>query len=215
MKLNSLLFSTFMLTAFIMVAQDWSTDVYKYGTLYPGYVIDKDGNKMEGFIRYNNRYSLQNTVIFFGDKNDKKSKIKYKSQELTEYKVADKLYHAIHYSDGLLNKQLRGNLVVNEGCIMEYVWYDRDDNYASMSKTEEETDKEFMNRKFPPTTLFLKDGENDVKTIAKFALKFTYKMSAWIGDNLDLAGKVAAQEKGYEALNMLQIIEEYNDDCEK
>ncbi|MDG1332843.1 MAG: hypothetical protein P8P74_10955 [Crocinitomicaceae bacterium] len=215
MKLKTLLFSAFMLTTFFMLAQDWSTDVYKYGELYPGYIVDTDGNKTEGFIKYQNRYSLQNNILFYTDKNDKKTKTKYKSQDLAEYKVADKLYHCIHYSGGALKKPIRGNLVVNEDCITEYVWYDRDENYSTMRKQSGETQEEFLNRLYPPTTLFLKDGEEEVRTIASFALKFSKKMSEWIGDNLDLAGKVAAKEKGYKVLNLLQIIDEYNESCEK
>ena len=215
MKLKSLLFSAFMLTAFIMVAQDWSTDVYKYGTLYPGYVIDEDGKKTEGFIKYQNRYSLQNDLLFYTDKDNKKSKVKYKTQDLTEYMVADKLYHVIHYSGGLLKKPLRGNLVVNDGCITEYVWYDRADDHLQMRKTGGETDNEFLDRKYPPSQLFLKDGEEEVKKPAKFLLKFSEKMAEWIADDLDLAGKVAAKEKGYKMLNLLQIIDEYNENCEK
>ncbi len=217
MKLKTLVFSAFMLTTFIMMAQtpDWSTDVYKYGTLYPGYIIDADGKKTEGFIKYRNRYSLQNNILFYTDKNDKKSKTKYKGEDLTEYKVADKLYHVIHYSGGLLKKPLRGNLVVKEGCITEYIWYDREDNYSSMRKKSGETDEEFMNRVYPPTQVFLKDGEDEVRKPAQFLVKFSEKMSEWVGDNLDLAGKVAAKEKGYKMLNILQIIEEYNHNCEK
>lgn len=217
MKLKNLLFSAFMLTTFFMMAQtpDWSSDVYKYGEIYPGYIVDSKGNKTEGFIKYQNRYSLQNNILFYTDKDDRKSKKKYKAEDLKEYKVADKLYHVIHYSGGLLKKPLRGNLVVNEDCISEYVWYDRDENYSTMRKQSGETQEEFLNRLYPPTTLFLKDGEEEVRTIASFALKFSKKMSEWIGDNLDLAGKVAAKEKGYKVLNLLQIIDEYNESCEK
>jgi hypothetical protein len=204
-----------MLTTFFMMAQDWSSDVYKYGEIYPGYIVDSKGNKTEGFIKYQNRYSLQNNILFYTDKNDRKSKKKYKAEDLKEYKVADKLYHVIHYSGGLLKKPLRGNLVVNEACITEYVWYDRNDDYATMRKSSGETQEEFLNRLYPPTTLFLKDGEEDPRTIASFALKFSKKMAEWIGDNLDLAGKVAAKEKGYKVLNLLQIIDEYNESCEK
>ncbi|MFK7784896.1 MAG: hypothetical protein AB8B56_07265 [Crocinitomicaceae bacterium] len=215
MKLKSLLFSAFMLTTFFMMAQDWSTDVYRYGELYPGYIVDGTGKKTEGFIKYQNRYSLQNNIIFYTDKNNKKTKEKYKSQDLMEYKVADKLYHCIHYSGGLLKKPVRGNLVVEEGCIMEYVWYERNENYSTMRKQAGETQEEFLNRLYPPTTLFLKDGDSEVKTIAGMALKFSKKASEWLSDNSDISGKIVAKEKGYKALNILQIIDEYNESCEK
>lgn len=215
MKLKSIVFSAFMLTTFFMMAQDWSSDVYKYGELYPGYIVDANGTKTEGFIRYDDRYSMQNDILFYTDKNDKKSKVKYKTDDLTSYKVADKLYECIHYSGGLLKKPIRGNLVVTEGCITEYRWYDRDENWATMRKTTGETDEAFLDRKYPPTTVFVKDGDEDAQTIAKMGLGFAKDMSEWISDQPELAEKVANKEKGYGALNMFAVIEEYNKNCTK
>ena len=215
MKLKTLLSSAFLLTTFFMMAQDWSSDVYKYGELYPGYIVDASGNKTEGFIKYDNRYSMQNDVLFYTDKNDKKSKVKYATEDLKEYMVADKLYHCIHYSGGLLAKPIRANLVVKEDCITEYVWYDRAESYMTLTRGAGESEEDFYARMYPPTTVFVKNGDEEAKTIAGFALKFADKMSEWISDNTDLAGKVSAKEKGYGALNMLNIIEEYNKNCEK
>ncbi len=215
MKLKSLMFSAFMLTTFFMMAQDWSTDVYKYGELYPGYIIDAGGTKTEGFIKYDDRYSMQKDILFYTDKADKKSKTKYKTDDLTEFKVADKLYHCIHYSGGLFSKPINANLVVKVDCITEYVWYDRAEDYMTMRKTASETNEEFYARMYPPTTLFLKAGEEDVKTISGFALKFTEKMSEWIADNAELAEKISSKEKGYGMLHLLDIIEQYNESCEK
>lgn len=214
MKLKSLLFSAFMLAAFIMMAQDWGTDVYKYGTLYPGYVIDADGNKTEGFIKYRDRVSLQTNILFYTDKNNKKSKVKYKAQDLSEYKVADKVYHVIHYSGGLLSKPVRGNLLVVDGCIKQYVWYNKADDISTLRKSSSETQAEFEERQYPSTTLFVKDGDEKPQTIAKMGLGFAKDMPEWIGDQPELAEKVASKEKGYKALNMLTVIEEYNENCE-
>lgn len=215
MKLKSILFSAFMLSSFIMLAQDWSSDVYKMGELYPGYIIDASGKKTEGFIKYDNRYDMQNDVLFYTDKDDKKSKVKYATADLKEYMVADKLYHCIHYSGGLLAKPIRANLVVKEGCITEYVWYDRNEAYMTMTRGAGESEEDFYARMYPPTSVYLKDGDEEAKTIAGFALKFADKMSEWISDNAALSEKVASKEKGYGALNMLNIIDEYNANCTK
>lgn len=196
-------------------AQDWSTDVYRYGEEYPGYIITASGEKIEGFITYRDRYSMQNNIDFYTDKTNKKSKTKYKTEDLKEYLVADKLYHCIHYSGGLLKKPIRGNLVVEEGCIMEYVWYDRADNYMTMQKGSGETEEEFMARMYPPKTVYLKKGEEEPKTTDYFAIKFADKMSEWISDNKELSQKVANKEKGYGMLRMLEIIDEYNANCTK
>ena len=82
MKLKNLLFSAFMLTTFFMMAQtDWSSDTYKYRELYPGYIV-KDGEKIEGYIQYTNRKALQETVVFYTDKDDRKSKTKVQVKRL-------------------------------------------------------------------------------------------------------------------------------------
>ena len=213
--MKTLLLIGMIFTGTSLFAQDWSTDVYKYGEEYPGYIIDADGNKTEGFITYQDRYTMQNKIIFWKEKGNKKSKEKLDTKDLKEYKVADKLYHVIHYSGGLLSKPLRGNLVVKEGCITEYMWYNRDDNYLTMQKQAGESDDDYLNRKYPPTAVFLKKGDEEPKTLDNFALKFSKKMSDWIADNHDLAGKVASKEKGYGMLKFYDIIEEYNAACEE
>lgn len=197
-----------------MNAQDWSSDVYKYGEDYPGYVIDEDGKKIEGFIRYQNRYKMQNEVLFFAEKGNKKSKTKYKTADLKEYMVADKMYHCIHYSGGLLKKPVRANLVVKDGCITQYVWYDRAENYALMQRGANETEEEFMNRMYPSKMVFLKDGD-EPRSVDYFGLKFAKKMSEYVADNEELAAKVTAKEKGYRMLAILEIIDEYNANCTK
>ncbi|MBZ0207643.1 MAG: hypothetical protein K8H89_15085 [Flavobacteriales bacterium] len=194
-------------------AQDWSSDVYRSGELYPGYVIDASGTKIEGYIKYQNRYTMQNEVQFYTDKDDKKSKEKYKTSDLTEYKVADKLYHCIHYSGGLMSKPVRANLVVTEGCITEYVWYNRADNYAIMQKGASETEEEFMARMYPSVMVFKKKGDDEVRSLDQFAMKFASKMSEYVSDNAELSKKVADKEKGYGMLNIQPIIAEYNAAC--
>ncbi len=214
MKLKSILFSAFMLSSFIMLAQDWSSDVYKMGELYPGYIIDTEGKKTEGYIKYDTRYDMQNDILFYTDKDDKKSKLKYDTEDLTEYMVADKLYHCIHFSGGLLEKPIHGNLVVKADCITEYVWYDRETNYMSMVRLAGESDEDFYKRMYPPRTVYKKKGDDEVKTVESFALKFTEKMSNWISDDAALSEKVSSKEKGYGMLNILKIIDEYNANCE-
>lgn len=200
-----------MLTTFFMMAQqDWSSDIYKYGELYPGYIVE-DGNKTEGFIKYTNRKDLQTTVIFYTDKNDRKSKTKYKSKDLTEYKMADKVYHVIHYTGGLLSKPVGGNLLVEGGCISTYVYYTQDSEVNTRNSGE--TNEEYLNRKYPSTTLFLKDGDEKPQTTAKMGIGFAKDMPEWIADQPELAEKVANKEKGYKMLNMMAVIEEYNANC--
>lgn len=202
------------MTSITLSAQDWSTDVYKYGEEYPGYVIEANGNKIEGFIEYRNRYSMQNEVVFFKTKGDKKSKIKFDTGDLKEYKVADKLYHCINYSGGLLSKPIKANLLVSDGCIREYVWYNRAENYTTMQKLQGESDEDFNKRLYPPVTIYYKEGDEKPVETSYFAMKFTTKMAAYVAKDKELAAKVTAGEKGYKMLNILDIIAEYNKNCE-
>lgn len=213
--MKSIVFIVAMALSIQLSAQDWSSDVYKMGEQYPGYVINEAGKKIEGFIKYQNRYAMQNEVLFFAEKGNKKTKTKYKTADLKEYMVADKVYHCIHYSGGLLKKPVRANLLVQSGCINQYVWYERAENYATMQRGSQETVEDFMNRKYPSTMVFLKDGEEEVKSLDKFALKFKAKMSEYVSDNKELSSKVANGEKGYGMLRIMEIIAEYNEACEK
>jgi hypothetical protein len=213
MKLKSLLFSAFMLTTFFMMAQsDWSSDTYKYRELYPGYIV-KDGEKIEGFVQYTNRHDLQSTVVFYTDKNDRKSKTKYKSKDLTEYKMADKVYHVINYTGGLLSKPLGGNLLIQDGCIKKYVYYSKDTDVTTRNAGE--TQEEYMNRRYPSTVLYMKDGDEKPQTVAKLGMGFAKQAPEWLADQPELAQKIANKEKGYKFINMDAVVEEYNANCEK
>jgi len=213
MKLKSLLFAAFMFCGFVMFAQDWYNPAYSYGQQYAGYIIDADGNKTEGFIKYKNRYAMQQGVEFFTEKGNRKSRVKYKAQDLKEYKVGDHLYHVIHYSGGLLKKPLRGNLVVKTGCISEYIWYDRDENFATMRKNVGESQEDFDNRLYPSKTVYLKKGSDEPHSTDYYALGFAKRVSALVSDNQELSEKVANKEKGYRMLKFYAIIEEYNENC--
>lgn len=115
------IFSIILLFAlnFQLSAQDWSTDVYQYDELYPGYVIKADGEKIAGFIKYRNRMSMQDEIVFFMDKNNPRTKETYKPSDLLEYEVAEKHYDCIKYSGSALNNDTKAVLLVKKGCITE------------------------------------------------------------------------------------------------
>ena len=212
MKINFLLVA---LVAFstTLSAQDWSADVYKFGEQYPGYIITDTGVKIEGFIKYRDPVSMQEDVMFFAEKGNRKSKVKYKTADLKEYKVADKLYHCIHYSGGLMKKPVRANLVVNEGCITEYVWYAKVEGFALLTRGTNESIEDYYKRCYDSTMVFKKQNEEEVKALSSFGIKFAPKMAEYVADNKELAQKVKGKEKGYKALGILNIIAEYNAAC--
>lgn len=194
-------------------AQNWDPSVYRSGTMYPGHVIDASGAKVEGFIKLQDRYSMQNEVEFYKDQADKKSKVKYKTADLKGYQVADKVYHCINYSGGLSGSAIRANLVVAEGCITQYVWYNKAENFALIQKGANETEEAYMERLYPSVMVFMKPGDEKPRSLDYFGMKFATKMSEYVAENKELAAKVLAKEDGYGMLRIMEIIQEYNAAC--
>lgn len=215
-SMKTLIFSFLFFVSFISMAQDWSTDTYKYDELYPGYVVTLKGEKIEGYIKYRNRFIMQEEVIFFSDPNMVNTKKRYKAEELLEYEVADKHYEVIRYSGGKNNyPELRGNLVMRgSGCIKEYVWYSQASGYTTMAKLEGESDEAFGNRKFPSTPVFYKAGDEIAVEMSFFQDDFAKKVSQYVSGNKELAKKVKSGMSGYNREgDVRKIFEEYNKDC--
>lgn len=197
-----------------ITAQDWSTDTYKYGELQEGYVIDSEGTRTDGFIKYRNRWVMQNEVIFYKSNNLESPKKKYVTSSLSEYKVADKLYHVIPYSGGV-GVQLKANLVTNEeGCIKEYVWYDRASSYNKLRMRPGESEEDFGARKFPSTIVYFKNTDEMGVNKAFFENDFSKKMAKYVALNKVLAKKVKSKQSGYtKVLDLKKIFKEYNEEC--
>ena len=210
-----LLIALFTLSTVFLNAQDWSTDNYQYGKLYEGYVIDNEGNKIEGFIKYRNRYVMQLEVIFFKVNNLESPKKKYLAQNLSQYKVADKTYDVIPHSGGV-GMLMRGNLLVSgEGCIKEYVWYKRSSSYNKLKQRPGESDEDLAERKFPSAHIFFKNFDQMAVSKAWFKDDFAKKMSKYVATNKVLAKKVKSKQNGYtRLLDINKIFKEYNESCE-
>lgn len=203
-----------LMVSVVANAQDWTSGKYQYDEQYPGYVITKEGEKIEGFIKYRNRYVMQEEVVFYGKKGNNSTKETYEAGDLLEYKVADKLYHCIPFSNSA-SMQIRANLVMDDsGCIKKYVWYDRASGYNTLQRREGESDQDLLDRKFPPTIAYFKTGDDIPVTEAYFKDDFTKKMSTYLKDNKELAKKVKAGESGYDKIMHLEkIFKEYNENC--
>jgi hypothetical protein len=191
-----------------LFSQDWSADIYQVGKLYPGYIIKTKGDTIQGYIEAQPRAaknslgsSNQTRVVFFTDKENKKSKVIYKPDSVKEYMVAEKIYKAIHYTGGLTSKPLGFVLRTNEGCISNFVWYNCKQYYVNTNDCEWEG-----------VELYQKGDDNPVEQ-SSFALNFAKKMSEYISDDADLSKKVLNKEKGYGLLKILDIIAEYNTWC--
>lgn len=206
------LLSTMLLfAAFASNAQ--TNHAYVDGGTHEGYVILADGTQKNGYIRYSNPYSIQNTVVFFTDKDDKDTKEKFDTDELKEYRVGEKTYHVIHWSGGMTAKPLKGNLLVESGCISTYKWYGRPESLMPVTRNPGESDESFLERKYSPQTVYKNKNADKCHQHSDFALKFAKKMSEFISDNAELSEKVANKEKGYKLINIYKVMETYNNEC--
>ena len=198
---NIFFVSAFLLLSMSIHAQDWAG--YRVGVIYPGYIIKTDGTKIEGYLEAQDKAtsadspfgnSNQSRVVFFTDPKDKKSKVIYKPEDLTEYQIADKTYRSINYSGGLISKPLRFVLLVKDGEIAQYCWYEKEGNYPNINVTEKEVFQKKGGKTFDGTVL----------------IGFAKKMSEIVSDYPELSQKIANHENGYSAANIYNIIEEYN-----
>jgi hypothetical protein len=205
MKTKILTLIMVICAGYMLQAQDWSRAIYVQGKKYPGYIVKSNGDKIEGYIKAQNKGSVAGTghcnqtkVIFFSDPEDKKSKVVYKPADLKGYMIADKYYKTMNYSGGLLAKPIRFVLLVDEGQIARYVWYT--DNEKRI-KGVVQFDEQFV----------LQNGDNKPIEEGVLLLGFAKKVSELVSDNTELANKVKNKEKGFGAGSLDKIIAEYNE----
>ncbi|MFT5779384.1 MAG: hypothetical protein ACI837_002342 [Crocinitomicaceae bacterium] len=213
MKFKGLLASLFVLISIMANAQDWTTDTYKYGELYEGYIINDKGVKMLGYIKYRNRNINQEEVYFYHE-NNPSTKKKYLVNDLQEFKVGDKTYRCIMYSGNESIQKKKANLLISDGCISSFLWYDRASGYNTMKKLPGESDEAFGNRKFPSTVVYFKTGDDMAVSESFFDDDFVKRMSTYVKDNKELAKKIKAETSGYKIANVAAILTEYNEGCQ-
>jgi hypothetical protein len=199
----------FILLTLCLFGQEWSDDIYREGTKYPGYIIKNDGTKIEGYLEAHHRASSnpfsadnQTKVTFFSDPKNKKTKIEYKPEDLKEYMIADKHYVSMNYSGGLLSKPVRFLYVKKEGRIKTCIWYEV--NQIQTPGQPYYTEKE----------IFQKGDEKPIE-LSSFLMGYVKKMSELVKENPEMVKKINDKEKGYGMLNIEKIIAEYNEWFEK
>lgn len=203
----------FLITlTFQSFAQDWSSDTYQYDELYPGYIIKKDGEKITGFIKYRNRVVMQDAIIFYMDKSNPKTKESYDPKELIEYEVADKHYDCINYSGSALNNDTKALLLVKKGCITEYAWYEKMDQYNKLVKSEGESDEDFAKRKYPSISVYMQEGQIPID-MNYFKDDYNKKMSQYLENNKELSTRVKKEKSEFSEFKAKSLIDEYNKDC--
>lgn len=174
-----------LLTSNALMAQD-----YIPGHLYEGAIIAEDGSLNHGFVQYNSMQSMRNEITFYKDKNNKKTKKKYKPKDIAGYKVGAEEYKSIKW--GMVIKQQVFALIVKKGHITMYHSAEQGENGQW------------------DYVMVLQKGDEAPIGVARF-IRFAKEMSEYISDYEELATKVANKEKGYRLLSMEAIIDEYNE----
>jgi len=198
----------FVALAALSFGQDWSGKTYKYHEIYPGYIIQENGDTLKGYVEHNDRIQNQNTCIFYSDAS-KKDKKKFKADDIKGYGVADKEYRSVNFSGGLIKKPVRFLLIEKAGRLTEFFWYSRDEGFIVQVRKGNETDAEYDERVSKSEIVWHKEGEDPVQYTA-LVLGFAKRMSKLLADHPELSKKIADKEKGYGLLNMPAIASEYN-----
>lgn len=186
------LLACFVLLSIQSFAQDWSGQVYRIYDIYQGYIINLKGDTTYGYVMHGDRTSNQNSVDFYIDKSDPKTRKTYKPSELKGYMVADKAYSSINYSGGLSSKKQQFVLQVKPGHLSQMVWY--------LSNSAAEGEQQMV---------WYREGEAPIQH-AEFILGFAKKMSKLTSDYPELSKKVENKEKGYGITRIFNIVDEYN-----
>ena len=194
---------------------DWSPEIYQPGKLYPGYIIQLNGDTTKGFLKALQRCAPgglgngnQNTAEFYLHESDKKPTGKYDPSEIKGYLIADKLYESIAFSGGLLKKP-NFNLVQVDGGIRIYYWYSTVENFSAIQKQSGETWEAFDARRYETKTVVGKPGLDPLE-YNSLAMSFAKKMPDFVSDNAAMAKKITDKEKGYKSLDIFNVIDEYN-----
>jgi len=198
MRITGLIALLFFSVSALAQTPDWSGAVYRIGYKYPGYVVQNSGDTLSGYLLHGSNGGNQKRCEFFTNETDSKPTKVYKPDELKEYLVGDKHYKSIHYSGGLTAKPLMFVLVVKEGAITEFYWYN------------EEPGVRPPDQKYDIVYHKIHQPESKVVGNDKFIFGFGKNMSEFIADYPELAEKVKNKEKGYNLLDINKIMDEYN-----
>lgn len=201
--------------AFTVQSQDWNSSDYTYGELYEGFIVLKDGEKIAGHIKYQNRVKMQDEIVFFRDKDVPGTKKRYYPKELIEYQVGDKYYHVLENYGSKVGFTPKAVLVRNAGCLITYVYYERSAEYNKLVQGDEEEGEEFGDRKYPETLLVKEKGTAEIYKVEDIQPEFDKVMSKLVRSNKELSNRVKQKVSGYTYDRFDHIVEEFNNECKE
>ncbi|CAM1361706.1 hypothetical protein [Tenacibaculum xiamenense] len=208
-KLLTLLLLTSINFCYAQVEENWEDHSKKL----PGYVILKDGKKIEGYLKRFLKIKSQRKVKFFKTLDDKP--VVYKPKQLKAYQIGDDYYES-HPYEGLSGKTKVFLLRTLKGKISLFEYYMRVEDDQKMELTiskkgNKEVILDFDGTKVVAEGFASKEGGKTLKfSSTKVLFSFKKVMSKYVSDYPELAKKIKNKEKGYKVYNILNIVNEYN-----
>jgi hypothetical protein len=209
--MKRLIFITVILLSGILTRAQNDTNLLQRGTIYPGYIIELEGDTVYGFILNSNLWYNQVMVFYYADSSDRENRIKYKAKDVKGYKVGNRNYdsykHPATYSTHAYNFFLRKIT----GPINYYIWYYDPDkgNLMEPVLTMEGLASALL---FAESELWTQEvaqkGNDDPVDLN--IIGFAKTLSGIIKDDPELARKVKDKETGYKSTDAAKIIQEYN-----
>lgn len=190
MKSFSILFITLLLM--VAGAQELSAQDYIIGRFYEGYIITLDGERQDGYIKYEKFNTMQSSIIFATDPKNRRTRTAYKAKALSGFMVAGHTWHSIPFKDLIGPKQQKFMQLDLDGQIKLYLFYGTESNVSADAQ------------------VVIRKGDEVAFNQGTFITGFHKKASELVSEHTALADKIRNKEKGYKLLQLYDIIDEYN-----
>jgi len=186
-------------------------------TKYPGYMINLQGDTIQGYVLNLNLWSNQVITFFFQDVNPEIPGKKYRPKDLLGYKTASREYVQLKYSGIMSPYKYNFFLKEIDGPFQLFSWYyfaDGSQLDGSPALLTEAKDDLLINEQDLWVQYIGKTAKGAIIDLSSvgFRMKFSKKMSRLVSDDPELSSKVLNKEKGYRYEDLEKIIREFNAD---
>ncbi len=215
-KLFLIFVSVILVLPMISFGQD-SSEPIKLWTIYPGYIITKSNDTIQGYLMLKNKISNQGKVFFFDTPDAEKPSAKYNPKDIKGYKVANRVYETMKYSPEYTTMNYSFLLRTVDGKVKFFKSYFDDKERIKIDENDiwnSKIDFYFSEDELKEVWLGTKDGKK-IENFNSFGylLNFSKNMSKFLSDCPEIANKIKNKEPGYEYGNLEKIIREYNEKC--
>lgn len=192
-------------------------------TLYPGYIVTRQGDTISGYLLLKNLVNNQDKVFYYHNKEDKKYTEKYKPKDLRAYKVGPRYYESFKFKPPATASANDANtwhfiLKLIDGPFSLYRWYYEtlDQSHARLKVDQDRPFHATVDLSFTEEGLSQQNygltpaGEFVDLGSLKMLTNFKKNMAKLVQDDAALAQKIRNKVKGYGYYDIERIINEYN-----